>query len=102
LAERGYNVVGVDISPLMIKRANDLANDRNVQDRVKFMLGGPRRISKIIQDQEKGFHAIISMYTGSYGEKADQQMLKQLRRLVAPEGVLILEASNRDYIIRHL
>jgi SAM-dependent methyltransferase len=104
LAGRGYDVVGVDISPLMIRRANDLSNARNVQDRAKFVLGDPRHISRIMEGQEKGFHAVLSMYTyvGSYGEKTDRQILKQLRGLVAPGGVLILEASNRDYIVRHL
>jgi len=104
LAERGYNVVGVDMSPLMIKRANKLAKARDVQDKVKFVVGDPRSILDILKVEQKEFNAILSMYTyiGSYGEEIDQEILKQLRRLVAPQGVIIIEASNRDYMIRHL
>jgi len=103
LAERGYNVVGVDISPLMIKHANELAESKNVQDNVKFLVADPRYILKILKGQQKQFNAILSMYTymGSYDEKTDQEILKQLRRLIAPQGVIIVEVSNRDYIVRH-
>ena len=104
LAQRGYDITGVDISPLMIKRANELAKAKNVQDKVKFVIGDPRYILQILKDQQKEFNAILSMYTyiGSYGEKTDQEILKQLRKLIAPQGVIIVEASNRDYIVRHL
>jgi SAM-dependent methyltransferase len=104
LAERGFKVVGVDISPVMIEHAKEFARLRKAQDRTTFVVGDPRRISHVFKNTQNRFDAILSMYTylGSYGEKTDEKVLKQLRKLVAPHGIVLLELDNRDYIAHHL
>jgi SAM-dependent methyltransferase len=104
LAERGYEVVGVDISPVMIEHAKEFARSRRAQDRTAFVVGDPRSIYRVLKSPQNRFDAILSMYTylGSYGEKTDEKVLKQLRKLVAPRGMVLLELDNRDYIVRHL
>jgi SAM-dependent methyltransferase len=100
----GYEVVGVDISPIMIEHAKEFATSRKAQDRTTFIVGDPRRISRVLKSSQNRFDAILSMYTylGSYGEKTDKKILKQLRKLVAPQGIVLLELDNRDYIVQHL
>jgi SAM-dependent methyltransferase len=104
LAERGYKVVGVDISRIMIEHAKEFTRLRKVQDRATFAVGDPRRIYRVLKSSQNKFDAILSLYTylGSYGEKTDEKILKQLRKLVAPQGTVLLELDNRDYIARHL
>jgi SAM-dependent methyltransferase len=104
LAERGYTAVGVDISPVMIKQANELARSMEVLDKASFVVGDPRHISRVLKKWQGRFDAVLSMYTylGSYGENTDEEILKQLRRLVTPQGVVILEVDNRDRTLQYL
>jgi SAM-dependent methyltransferase len=104
LAERGYRVVGVDISPVMIEHAKEFARSRKAQDKTEFVMGDPRRISSVLKNSQNRFDAILSMYTylGSYGEETDEKILKQLHKLVTPQGIVLLELDNRDYIAHHL
>lgn len=44
LAERGYNVVGVDLSPTLIARAREIASSRGIEDKVVFLEGDMRDI----------------------------------------------------------
>jgi hypothetical protein len=71
---------------------------------VKLFAGDPRHVSQVLKDEQEEFDAILNMYTyiGSYGEKADLEILKQLRGLAVWKGLLIVEAANRDYMVRHL
>jgi SAM-dependent methyltransferase len=104
LAERGYTVMGVDMSPVMIEHAKEFARSMEALRKASFVVGDPRRISRILKKWRSQFDAVLSMYTyiGSYGENTDEEILKQLRRLVAPRGVVILEVDNRDYALQHL
>lgn len=103
LAEQGYQVVGVDLSPILISRARELAKSRGIEDRVEFLLGDMRNIKEVLKDRSGSFNAAINMNTslGYYGEKEDEEVLRQLWDLSAPEGVLVIDIGNRDWIIRH-
>jgi SAM-dependent methyltransferase len=104
LAEKGYTAVGVDISSVMIKQANEFAKSMDVLDKASFVVGDPRHISRVLKEWQGRFDAVLSMYTyiGSYGENTDEEILKQLSGLVTPRGVVILEVDNRDYALQHL
>jgi len=103
LAERGYKVVGVDLSPVMIRSAEDLAKRRGVEDRVSFMVGDVRRLAEILNKDEK-FHAAINMRTsfGYYDDETDEKLLRDVRELIFPGGVIIIDTTNRDWAIRNL
>ncbi|MFB0543866.1 MAG: cyclopropane-fatty-acyl-phospholipid synthase family protein [Candidatus Bathyarchaeia archaeon] len=103
LAGRGYRVFGVDLSPVLISRARELAKTKGIEDRVEFLLGDMRNIREVLKDHVGSFNAVINMNTslGYYGEEEDEKVLRQLWDLSAPEGVLIIDVGNRDYIIRH-
>ena len=60
LAQRGYDVVGVDISPLYVERATEAALNAGVDAR--FIVGDMLHIERLMED-EAPFNAIISMFT---------------------------------------
>jgi len=103
LAERGFKVVGVDISTAYIARAKAMAKERSVSHSCDFRVGDMRQIGKVLNDYEERFSAMLNLYTsmGYYDEETDKQILKQLRKLAAPRGILVIDAAPRDWFIRH-
>jgi len=103
LAEKGYKVVGVDLSPEFITRAKEIAIERNVSKNVDFRVGDMRQIGNLLKDYKRKFDAILNLYTsiGYYDEEADRDVLSQLFDLTAPSGILLIEIANRDWIIHH-
>jgi SAM-dependent methyltransferase len=103
LAERGYRVVGVDISPTLIRQANGLARSRNLQ-KTEFIQGDIRHILRIMENRRRSFDIITYMYgyIGSFGQEPERKILRQLHALVSDRGFLVLEAYNRDYVVRHI
>ena len=103
LAEKGYKVVGFDISPTLIELANDLAKSRNLQN-IEFIQGDIRHIMKIMKNYRRSFDIITYMYgyIGSFGQETELKILRQLHALVHDGGFLLLEAYNRDYMVRNL
>lgn len=103
LAERGFQIVGVDLSPVLIDYAKEVANLRGLEDKVEFLEGDMRSIEKVLNGYAGSFNAVINMNTsfGYYGKEEDEEVLRQLLKLSAPEGVFIIDIGNRDGIIRH-
>ncbi len=103
LAKRGYEIVGVDLSPEFIKRAREYGRAEGVQGSTSFQRGDMREIASSLEGQE-AFDAIINMWTslGYYGENVDRQVLKQLVGLAVTGGVLLVEMGNREAILRRL
>ena len=79
LAERGYNVVGVDISPVFIGRANEIAKEENVQDKCKFLVGDVRKLEDVLQREV--FDAVICIFSslGYYDDPTEIQILGNVR-----------------------
>ena len=102
LGERGFRVVGVDISPAFIARAREIAEERSVSERVEFVLGDMREVGELLRGSEGRFSAVLSMFTslGYYDEETDGRVLAQLLDLAAPGGILVVEMVNRDGLIR--
>jgi len=103
LADQGYQIVGVDLSPTLIGRARELAKARGINGRVEFFEGDMRCVSEVLSGYAGDFNVVVNMNTsfGYYGEKEDEEVLRQLWDLSATEGVFILDVGNRDGIIRH-
>jgi SAM-dependent methyltransferase len=102
LAELGYRIVGVDISPVYIERAKVLAEERGVAESCDFRIGDMRRVGEALEGFRGRFGAAINMYTsmGYYDEETDEEILRQLLGLTAAKGVLIIDGSPRDRFIR--
>ena len=95
LAKLGYRVTGVDISPLFIQRARELADEAGVD--IEFVVGDALELLLCLPASEH-FHATVNMFTshGYYGREADEQMFRQVRYLSAPDALIVVNAANRD------
>ncbi len=91
LAERGYKVIGVDISPLYIRDANQRAKKMGVQDNVQFIVGDSRDIDQLVS-KFAPFDAVLNIWSslGYYGEKADLIMFKKARHVTRDGGIFII------------
>lgn len=103
LAEKGYRIVGVDISPTYIERAGELAAERGVSCRVEFMVGDMRRVGKLLGDRGESFDAVVNLFTshGYWDEATDGAIFSQARELAKRGGIFVIHTANRDYLVRH-
>ncbi len=100
LASKGYEVVGLDISPLYLEEGRKAANEAGVD--VKFVQGDMRDVGGTLED-EAPFQAVVNMFTshGYYQGDDDLQFFRDLHGLTAPGAALVIETLNRDYILRN-
>jgi SAM-dependent methyltransferase len=103
LAEWGYRVVGFDISPAFISRAEELAKKRGVADRTEFIVGDTRAVGTVLERFRGRFDAVLNLFTsmGYYGEETDERVLSLLLALSVPDGLLVLDIANRDWIVHN-
>jgi SAM-dependent methyltransferase len=94
LASRGYDLVGLDISATMVSRAYDEAEDRGLQ--IDFVRGDMRDVTF-----EAPFDALLCWGTtfGYFSEEENELAVRQFHQALAPNGMLLLEVINRDFII---
>lgn len=104
-AERGYEVVGYDPSPIFLKRARKLERSRGLSSkRARFYQGDLARIAEVLGSHHEGeFDAILSMdYSFGYaGVNDDLKLFHTLNRLGSPGSLLVLETGNRDFWDKH-
>ena len=103
LAEWGYKVVGFDISPAFISRAEELAEERGVADRTEFIVGDMRAVGTVLERFRGRLDAVLNLFTsmGYYGEETDRRVLSQLLELSVSGGLLVMDIANRDWIVRN-
>ena len=99
LAERGYDVLGLDLSPLFIAKANATAKARKVNSRAKFRVADVREIASVLR-REDFFNVILNLWSshGYYGEEEDVRMFSALRNRATRNGLLLDDTVNRDYL----
>ena len=100
LAQRGYRVTGIDISPLFVQKAKESAAATGAD--VRFMVGDVQEAEALL-GTDGPFDGFISMFTshGYYGRDGDLSLFRQLRRLASPEAVLVVLTSHRDWLVRN-
>ncbi len=101
LAKRGYQVVGVDLSPDFTHRARDYADAEGVSESASFHVGDMRHIAASLEALER-VDATINMWTalGYYGEEVDRDVLRQVAGITTDTGLLLVEMGNKDGILR--
>ncbi len=94
LASRGYQVVGLDISPTMVSRARDEAEDQGLK--VDFVRGDMREAAF-----DEPFDGLLCWGTtfGYFSEEENELAIRQFHRALKPKGTLLLEIVNRDFMI---
>jgi ubiquinone/menaquinone biosynthesis C-methylase UbiE len=93
LAQSGMTVHGIDIEPAMLERGRRrLEGQPALKERVRFIQGD---IASYQSSQQ--YPLVIFPYNGlmHFHEQAQQiEVLKRLRALTAPEGLLVLDLPN--------
>jgi SAM-dependent methyltransferase len=94
LADLGYRVVGVDRSPVMLAKAEELAGERE----------WPRLVEADYRElpfAPEAFDAVLNLFSsiGYFGEEADRVVLGEFRRVLRPGGALVLELMHRDRLM---
>ncbi len=105
LAEMGYNVVGIDISPIYIDIASERAKSRGLSNRVTFILCDARSIDQCDFGSTR-FDAVIFVWSsviGYYDGETDVHILNTVKNIVKDSGVLMLvDFVNKDYLVMEL
>jgi len=97
LAKRGFDVVGIDISEVLIEDAKAKAQNHGVENRTKFITADARNLESELKGEGR-FDLVISVWTsiGYYDEGTDTEILMQARSLAKPSGLLVVDTVNRD------
>jgi len=97
LAKQGYEVTGIDTSlPLLIKAAEFT---REVGTEVNFMHQDMREMT--FEDEFDGAYCVMTSF-GYFDDDSNRDVLQRIFRAVRPGGRFLLEAINRDFILRDL
>jgi SAM-dependent methyltransferase len=96
LARAGYRVTAVDRSQVLL----DEAARRAAGER------GPRLVRADYRDlplPDESFDAALNLFTslGYLGDEEDTRVLSEIRRVLRPEGRLVIETLHRDWLVRH-
>ena len=91
LARRGYAVVGVDLSPTMLRAARR-AHRENA--RLRFVRGDMRRIAYRAE-----FDAVVCLFTsfGYFSERENVHTLGKMARALGPGGRILIDHRNPAY-----
>lgn len=95
LSRAGYRVVGVDRSESLLTEARRRA-------------GGERRPKLVRADYrelpfpDESFDAAVNLFTslGFLGDEEDTKVLADIRRVLRPDGRLVIETMHRDLMVR--
>jgi len=83
LAENGYRVIGVDFSSPMLKKANEIKNNK-----IKFIKGNLKNLS--FSDKAFDYAVLIHGVLPIIPKKEERiKILKEIYRVLKPEGILI-------------
>lgn len=94
LAQRGYQVTGIDITPGFLELARKEASSLGLI--VEYVDADMRQIP-----YKEEFHRVINCYTsfGYFGDEENLRVLEGVARALKPEGRFLLEIQNRDWLI---
>lgn len=97
LCEKGWSVIGFDISPNLLR----IAREKMVEKGVRFPL--VRGEIRHLPFRFEVFAAVINMFT-SFGylpsEKEDIKSLKEVARTLKQDGLFLIDIVNRQHLIQ--
>ncbi|ALU12117.1 hypothetical protein EYM_00485 [Ignicoccus islandicus DSM 13165] len=100
LAELGYDVIGVDISPNFVEKANERIMRAGVEDKAKCVVGDLRNLPEVVGGLR--FDAILSWYSsfGFYGDEVDKSILRGFAWIAKKSSLLLIDIENRDSVLK--
>jgi SAM-dependent methyltransferase len=101
LAEKGYRMVGIDISPDYIKRAEELAAERGISNQVEFIIGDMRDLESHFRKRK--FDAVVNLFTshGYWDDNTDKAIFSQACKVTKNSGLFVIQTANRDFLVKH-
>jgi len=97
LAERGYDVVGLDRSEQFLERAREDAVDRGVADRVAYGRGDMRELPWADDSFDAGYDVFTSF--GYFDDADDRRVLEELARVLRPGARLLVDVVNQPAML---
>jgi len=95
LAQRGYEVVGFDLSLAMLARAGDEAQGREAK--LNFVQGDMREMTFV--EQFDGIYCWNASF-GYFDEDKNSQVIDRIHRALKAGGLLLLDVPNRDFLLQ--
>jgi SAM-dependent methyltransferase len=94
LAERGYEVTGVDSSAEFLAAARAAAAARGLTS-IEFVEGDMRALTF-----ERRFDAAVNLFTawGYFDDDTNQRVLHSVAAALRPQGRFVLDVMNRDWL----
>lgn len=97
LAEHGYTVTGVDLSPAMLDDARGACEEADVD--VELVHGDMLEFAR-----PAAFDVVVNMYS-SFGyfdeQEKNMQVLRNIHSSLVPDGQLILEVFGKEFLASH-
>ena len=97
LAARGFHVVGLDLSTPLLVRGGEEAHRRGLT--INFVRGDMRELD--FENQFDGAYCLFSTF-GYFDDETNKKTLQNIARALKPNGKLLVEILNRDYVIADL
>lgn len=96
LAERGYNVTGIDFKEEFINIAKENAKHL---DNVNFIVNDMRKIN-----YENEFDFVMNIFTsfGYFSEKENIEVLRSMVKALKKGGKIIIETINREWALKNI
>ena len=96
LARRGYRVTGLDLDGILLREAEDQAEEAGVE--VEWIQADMRDIPS-----DKEFDVILNLFT-AFGylesDEEDQKVLQAVQRALRSGGKFLLNTVNREWLVR--
>jgi SAM-dependent methyltransferase len=99
-ADRGLDAEGIDFSEPFVERARAATVEQDLVGSVAFHEHDLREL-----DEWTGNYDLVTSFwnsLGYYDRETDERMLANARRLLSDDGVLVVEASNKDCYLANL
>ncbi len=101
LAEMGYCITCLDLSPTFIEDGRRRAQSAGVLKRMNFLVGDATKLEEFVEGSFDFVYMIWTTLLGYYDEKTDLELLKGVRRIVREGGALaILNTVSKDLVER--
>ena len=99
IAQRGFQVTGVDIGSMYIKDAKERAHMRKVK--ANFVCGDARKLKQLVRGK---YDIALSVWTsiGYYSKRIDERLFKSVAQLLKKKGLfLILNTMSQEHLLNH-
>ena len=97
LAERGYHVTGVDLSPFLLGKAKDRAREQNIE--IEWVHEDMRNFKR-----PGAFDLCLSMFTSfGYFENSEDDLivLQNIFASLADNGVFLIDVAGKEWLAKH-